>query len=127
MVIAQRKARVAQGLSEEFAVEVSFGQTDVCVKNQLERLINGTAERYGRFDILINNAGGGSLPKPLEQSSDKDVRDSLQLNFWSCLWAIQAAFPHMKAQGHGRIVNFGSLNGVCTACLTTWLKRRCVP
>ena len=116
LVIAQRKAevgeKVAAQLSQEFGVPVTFIKTDVCQKEQVNQLIQSTVEQFGRLDILINNAGGGVLPKPLEQSTDDEVSYSLNLNFWSTLWAMQAAFPHMKAQQYGRIVNFGSLNGV---------------
>lgn len=116
LVIAQRKIEVgecvAQSLREEFGVRAQFLTIDVCIKKQVERLIADTVSRFGAIDILVNNAGGGIAPKSLAETSDADVAYGMDLNFWSSYWAMQASFPHMQERGWGRIVNFGSLNGV---------------
>jgi NAD(P)-dependent dehydrogenase (short-subunit alcohol dehydrogenase family) len=59
----------------------------------------------------VNNAGA-SFPKRLENHGDEEMQGSFLLNYWSVFWAMRAAFPIMKAQQYGRIINLGSLNGV---------------
>jgi len=123
LMIAQRRTevgeRAAQSLREEFGVQTAFLATDVCVKEQVERLVTETVSRFGALDILVNNAGGGVLPKPLEATTDEDVAYTLSLNLWSTYWAMQAALGHMRERGWGRIINFGSLNGVNAHMHTT--------
>ena len=67
LVIAQRKIEVgecvAQSLREEFGVRAQFLTIDVCIKEQVERLIADTVSRFGAIDILVNNAGGGIAPR----------------------------------------------------------------
>jgi NAD(P)-dependent dehydrogenase (short-subunit alcohol dehydrogenase family) len=59
----------------------------------------------------VNNAGG-SFPKRIEKHTDEEMEGSFALNYYAVFWAMQAAFPIMKAQGYGRVINLGSLNGV---------------
>jgi NAD(P)-dependent dehydrogenase (short-subunit alcohol dehydrogenase family) len=115
VVLAQRG--VEQGeqesahLREQFGVETLFVPTDVTKPDQVNAMIAAAVERFGRLDILVNNAGA-SFPKRLENHTDAEMAESFTLNYWAVFWAMRAAFPHMKAQGYGRIINLGSLNGV---------------
>lgn len=115
VMIAQRK--IDQGeveaahVRDTLGADAAFISTDVTDRSQVETMVSRTVERFGRLDILVNNAGG-SFAKRLEQHSDEDMSASLDLNFWSVFRAMRAAFPIMKAQGYGRIINLGSLNGV---------------
>jgi NAD(P)-dependent dehydrogenase (short-subunit alcohol dehydrogenase family) len=115
LVIAQRK--VDQGEAEAahvrdtYGVEAEFVRTDVTNRSEVEAMVGRAVTRFGRLDILVNNAGG-SFAKRLERHTDEDMAASFSLNFWSTFWAMQAAFPAMKSQKYGRIINMGSLNGV---------------
>ena len=115
VVIAQRNAEAgekeAAHLREAHGVEALFVKTDVTRRDEVEAMVKAAADRFGRLDILVNNAGG-SFPKRLENHSDEEMAASFALNYWAVFWAMRAAFPIMKAQGYGRIVNMGSLNGV---------------
>jgi NAD(P)-dependent dehydrogenase (short-subunit alcohol dehydrogenase family) len=111
--------RVAQDLHSEFGVRAAFTATDVTVKDQVQRLVKETVDRFGALDILINNAGGGTGLKPLDQTTEEEIVCALNLNFWSTYWAMQAAYPYMREKGWGRIVNLGSLNGVNAHMHTT--------
>jgi len=115
LMLAQRNEeqgrKAAEILHREFRIEVEFLKTDVCERDQVERLIANTVARFGAVDVLVNNAGG-SFPKRLEKHTDEDMRRGMDLNFWSAFYAMRAAFPHMKAKGWGRVINLGSLNGV---------------
>jgi len=115
VLIAQRKVEEgeaeARHLRDTWGVDAMFLQTDVTVKEQVEAMIGAAQDRFGRLDILVNNAGA-SFPRRLENHGDKELQDSFLLNYWAVFWAMKAAFPIMKAQNHGRIINMGSLNGV---------------
>jgi len=115
LVIAQRRVaegeQAAQRLRDDFGVEVIFIPTDVAKPEQVQRMVQGTVDRFGRLDILVNNAGA-SFAKRLENHSDEEMAQSFDLNYWAAFRAMRAAFPIMKAQKYGRIINLGSLNGV---------------
>lgn len=63
-------------------------------------------------DILVNNAYRGNGVARIEKKSDEDFLSALGMNLWGVKWAMEAALPHMKAQGWGRVINMASLNGV---------------
>lgn len=113
--IAQRKAdqgeEEARYLRDTHGVDAFFLQTDVTKKDQVEAMVKAAHDRFGQLDILVNNAGG-SFPKRLEKHTDEEMEESFALNYYSVFWAMKAAFPIMKAQNYGRIINMGSLNGV---------------
>lgn len=115
IAIAQRS--IEQGEAEaafvraQQGVEACFIEADVTQSADVERMVDTAARRFGRLDILVNNAGA-SFPKRLEDHSDEEMAASFDLNYWAVFRAMRAAFPVMKAQRYGRIINLGSLNGV---------------
>lgn len=115
VLIAQRTLATAEAeaahLRETFGVRAVARKVDVTVREEVEAMVAAAHEAFGRIDILVNNAGG-SFPKRLENHTDEDMQGSFLLNYWSAFWAMRAAYPTMKAQGYGRIINLGSLNGV---------------
>src|SRR3954464_12555137 len=76
-------------------------------------LIERTMKRFGRIDILINNAGVG-LYQPAHRADLASVRAMFELNIFAPLDLIQKAVPHMKKSGGGTIVNVGSIGGKIT-------------
>lgn len=115
VLLSQRNAEVgeaaAQAIRADFGARVEFVQADVTVRDEVYGLVEMTNKLFGGIDILVNNAGG-SFPKRLENHTDEDLAFGLNLNLWSSFWGMNAAFPHMKRQKWGRIINLGSLNGV---------------
>jgi len=115
VAIAQRKTEQGEEevkyLRDTHGVDAIFIRTDVTNKAQVEAMVKTTHERFGRLDILVNNAGA-SFPRRLENHSDEELAGSFALNYWAVFWAMKAAFPIMKAQNYGRVINMGSLNGV---------------
>ena len=97
---------------------VLYVQANVGIKQQAQNVVHAAVERFGRIDALVNNAQGTTPWVPLEQKTDEYFGSSLQSGFHSTLWTMQAAFPQMKAQGGGRIINFGSRRGVFGAKLS---------
>jgi short-subunit dehydrogenase len=89
------------------ALIVAGDITDDAVRRQV---VDSTMERFGRIDILINNAGRGSY-QPSWNISLEDVRRLMELNFFSLLALTQLVVPHMQKQRKGLVVNVGSIGG----------------
>jgi len=102
----------AQAIREETGSVVEFLRTDVKRKEDVLAMVNTAVQRFGRLDILVNNAWGGGSTCRVELKTDADLQHGLDMNLWAGFWAMQAAFPHMRAQQWGRVINICSLNGV---------------
>jgi NAD(P)-dependent dehydrogenase (short-subunit alcohol dehydrogenase family) len=89
-----------------------FVATDVADKAQCLAAVDVTVARFGRVDVLVNNAWGGGTVKRLEHKTDDEMMHGVRLGFLAHFWLMQAVFPHMKRHGGGAIVNLCSLNGV---------------
>ena len=68
-------------------------------------------ERFGRLDVVVNNAGYG-LFGTIEEVSESEARAQLETNLFGALWVTQAALPFMRAQGSGHIIQVSSIGGV---------------
>ncbi|CAB1370685.1 SDR family NAD(P)-dependent oxidoreductase [Denitratisoma oestradiolicum] len=99
----------------DFGAQAEFMQVDVTQKEQVVAMVARAVEVFGSADILVNNAWGrlrGSSYGRVEHFTDAPMEHAFKVGPMASLWAMQAAFPHMKAKQWGRIINFGSLNGV---------------
>lgn len=116
VVVAEIDPETGKRSAQELAAlggEGLFLKTDVSQKNQVEAAITAAVSEWGTLDILVNNAWASRTPAyRIEWYETEQIEESLQLGFLSNLWSMQAAFPHMKAKGKGRIINLCSLNGV---------------
>lgn len=84
-------------------------QADVATPEGARDLIEQTNLRFGRLDVLVNNAGP-FLVKPVFETSVEEWREILDGNLSSAFYCIKAALPIMRAQKSGHIINLGSLN-----------------
>ncbi len=75
-------------------------------------MVAQTVDRFGRVDALINNAQTFRPLASVAEVSEDDVDVFYRSGVKGTLWAMQAVYPHMKAQGWGRIVNFASSMGI---------------
>ncbi len=83
---------------------------DVARRDDAEMLVSETVSRFGSLDILVNNAGiwRGS---PIEEMSDREWAEMLEVNLTGTFHCIREAVPVMKEAGYGRIVNIASTAG----------------
>jgi NAD(P)-dependent dehydrogenase (short-subunit alcohol dehydrogenase family) len=117
VVIAEYNESTGREAAGELAAlggDGHFVATDVTDRAQATGCVEAAVERWGRIDILVNNAYTGVAGKRLrfEWKADDDMRRAFELNAMAALWTMNAAFPHMRDQGGGSIVNICSLNGV---------------
>lgn len=77
-----------------------------------KRSILDMMQAAGPVDILVNNAWRGQGVGRIENKTDDQFDTSLRMGLYACQWTMQAALPHMKQQGWGRVINMASLNGV---------------
>ncbi|KPH13210.1 SDR family oxidoreductase [Chryseobacterium sp. ERMR1:04] len=67
-------------------------------------------ERFGRIDVIVNNAGYGT-GGALEELSAKEIKESFDVNFFAAIRVIQQALPYLRAQKSGHIINISSIAG----------------
>ena len=85
-------------------------QTDVTDRAQVQRLVDAAIARFGRIDVMINNAG--LMPhSPLERLKVDDWDRMIDVNLKGVLYGIAAALPPMQAQKSGHIINVSSVAG----------------
>ncbi|MES2497941.1 MAG: SDR family oxidoreductase [Pseudomonadota bacterium] len=121
-IVERFRADGAQVLLADFDVETGkkaaaetgahFFACDVTKKDQVEAMVAEAVARFGTVDILVNNAWSGSAIGRIENKSDAAIEQGLTMALMAAKWAMQAAFPIMKAKSWGRIVSVASLNGV---------------
>jgi short-subunit dehydrogenase len=85
------------------------------------RIVENTIERFGKIDVLVNNAGKG-LYTPAWRAPMNEVRDLFELNFFVPLAMVQLVAPHMRERHSGMIVNVSSIAGKVTL---PWLTVYC--
>jgi NAD(P)-dependent dehydrogenase (short-subunit alcohol dehydrogenase family) len=112
---------VAEGTAEELAAveaecrtkgapEAAYGIFDLAVADNAERMVAAALERFGRIDVLVNNAGI-RCRKPFGTFTREDFSILLEVNFATAFFASQAVLPAMRAQGGGRIIQVASQMG----------------
>jgi len=94
---------------DRFATEVLTVQCDLLETAQIQSAVQQTLQRFGKIDILINNAGIIEIG-PIEHMQLKDFDRAMRLHFWAPFILYLLVAPHMRANG-GRIVNISSIGG----------------
>lgn len=102
--------KVHHALDDVASDNVAFIQLDVTDEAQAKAAIAEAQSKFGRIDVLVNNAGY-SLLGNFEELTREEIERQLATNFYGVTFAMQAALPVMRAQRVGRIINISSLAG----------------
>ncbi|HRQ51161.1 MAG TPA: 3-hydroxybutyrate dehydrogenase [Agriterribacter sp.] len=84
---------------------------DVTDEQNIQNILNAVYDRYGRIDVLVNNAGLQHVA-PVEQFPTEKFRQMLDVMLTAPFIAIKHVLPYMKKKGFGRIINMASINGL---------------
>lgn len=105
-----RMAKLSEELSRAGGVECPFFHLDVGDHDRVGEVFNDVAARYGRIDVLVNNAGWSKI-EPVAQMSLETWRKCLDIDLTGTFSCMRFALPHMIAAKSGAIVNISSIAG----------------
>jgi len=111
IIIAGRNAKKSETAAAELAklgVKTAVVEVDVADEASCKAMVAESAKKLGRIDILVNNAGINIRKQP-ETYSMKEWREVLSINLDGAFYCSQAAYPHLKTSGNGKIINTGSM------------------
>jgi NAD(P)-dependent dehydrogenase (short-subunit alcohol dehydrogenase family) len=106
-----RDVKALAPLVERSGDQVAAITLDVRDKGMVDAAVNKAHTRFGRLDVVVNNAGYG-LFGTIEEVSEAEAREQIDTNLFGALWVTQAALPIMRAQGSGHIIQVSSIGGV---------------
>jgi NAD(P)-dependent dehydrogenase (short-subunit alcohol dehydrogenase family) len=110
VVATARDTTRLAGLVAQAPERVLATPLDVDAPGAAETAVQAAVARFGRIDVLINNAGYGVVGA-LEETPDAELRALMETNFFGAMAVTRAALPLLRAQGGGAIVNMSSLGG----------------
>ncbi len=110
VVAARDEKKTVQALAEirALGVRAEGVAVDVTQEAQIKDMVARAVERLGRVDILVNNAGTTVRKEPQDLTVE-EWDQVLDVNLRSAFLASREVYPHMKAQGGGKIINIGSM------------------
>jgi NAD(P)-dependent dehydrogenase (short-subunit alcohol dehydrogenase family) len=110
LIATARDSRTIDTLVQQAPDRTLAVDLDVTRPDQVETLIRQARSRFGRVDVLVNNAGYG-LQGAIEETSDAEARHQFDVNVFGLLAVTRAILPLMRQQGSGHIINVSSQAG----------------
>ncbi len=86
-------------------------EVDLVNENSVSEAISKTVEKFGKLDVIVNNAGYGQLGT-LEELTDKESRQNFDTNVFGSLNVIRKSMPYLRAQKSGLVINIASIGGL---------------
>ncbi|MGF6598488.1 NAD(P)-dependent dehydrogenase (short-subunit alcohol dehydrogenase family) [Paraburkholderia sp. GAS448] len=108
----EAKLRKAETALKEYGVQVLVVPGNTRRRADADQTVALAIEHFGRIDALVNNAQSSTPGVPLEAVTDENWCETLESGLYGTLYFMQAAWPHMKQQRSGRIINFASRTGI---------------
>jgi NAD(P)-dependent dehydrogenase (short-subunit alcohol dehydrogenase family) len=98
-------------LVERFGDRILPLELDVTDRDAVFAAVAAAHGRFGRLDVVVNNAGYGQFGL-IEELSEAEARDQIETNLFGALWVTQAALPILRAQGSGHFLQVSSIGGI---------------
>ena len=114
LVLAARSAGPLDGVAAEvrnLGGEALAVVTDVTSESAVQNLVDRAVARFGRVDVLVNNAGVGRVGRADAAGFADDVRDTLQASLFGMIEVTRGVLPVLRSQGAGAVVNMSSVMG----------------
>jgi NADP-dependent 3-hydroxy acid dehydrogenase YdfG len=108
IVVGARRVDRLKRVAGEEGVAMALDVTD---KKSIEAFVREVSKRFGRIDVLVNNAGGALGLAPIEKAADDDWIGMWQVNVLGLMWMTRACLPLLRKAKHGHVVNIGSIAG----------------
>lgn len=107
-----RRGEILQAAAKELGGETFVCQADISAPDQVDNLFDTVVARFGRLDLLVNNAGMSAPPVPIDELDVAIWNSVVSANLTGAFLCTRAAFRQMKAQSPqgGRIINNGSIS-----------------
>ncbi|MFJ8139529.1 SDR family NAD(P)-dependent oxidoreductase [Streptomyces sp. NPDC096013] len=110
VVASARRPEQLDDLVKEYGDRVLPVALDVTDRSAATAALQAGVDRFGRIDVVVNNAGYGNV-SPVGTTPEDDFRRQFDTNFWGVYNVSTAALPILKAQGAGTVVQFSSIGG----------------
>ncbi|MCH8063743.1 MAG: SDR family oxidoreductase [Chloroflexi bacterium] len=107
---ADRLERASQAIVEKGGTSIAIS-ADISQESEVRRLVDGTIERFGRVDILVNNAALNHPPIDIADFEPELWRSIIDVNLTGAFLCCRAVLPRMTSQGSGKIINISSIGG----------------
>lgn len=109
LVIAARRSERLAALAGELGGDVAWVQADVTKMEDMQKVADTAISRFGRIDVLVNNAGYAVIA-PLAAGEVDEWEKMIDVNLKGPLYGIRAVLPTMLEQGSGQIINVSSVS-----------------
>ena len=110
-VVTARNPADIMDIIEDYPETAMAVKLDVTVAAEIKAAVSSTLEKFGRIDVLVNNAGIGYFAA-VEESEDEQIRRMFEINFFGLAKMIQEVLPVMRHQRSGHILNISSIGGL---------------
>jgi NADP-dependent 3-hydroxy acid dehydrogenase YdfG len=108
IVVGARRIDRLKRVAGEEGVALALDVTD---QKSIDAFVREVSKKFGRIDVLVNNAGGALGLSPIEKASDEDWIGMWQVNVLGLMWMTRACLPLLRKAKHGHVVNIGSIAG----------------
>lgn len=109
-VLTARKPDTVSNIVARFGENAIAVRLDVTSEEERQSAVEAAMKRFGRIDVLVNNAGQGSLGAA-EEFSSAQIRKGMEINFFGAIEMTRAVLPLMRKQRSGHILNMSSIGG----------------
>ena len=110
LVLVARRENELREVASRCGNDATAITADMTRRDEVQRVVRETIERFGRIDVWVNNVGQGISRLPSELTDD-DIDRVMQVNVKSALYGMQEVLPHFRERGDGQIVNISSMLG----------------